>query len=155
MSRTPRTTRLEKEKRLAEIRKWLIDELPSYIISERIEKKYGLSKRQGDRYVLEASVHWKEKVDKDFVTKLNNRIDSLKNDIQNLNAKEKKTSKGIRTILAIKKEISRLEGLHPVKKIQHSGDKDNPVVVNTTSFRTEQDEADFKEFVSKKYNFKT
>ncbi|WP_034671145.1 hypothetical protein [Epilithonimonas caeni] len=155
MSRTPRTTAVEKQKRLAEIKKWLIDEVPSSTISERIEKKYGLSKRQGDRYVAEASKYWLNQVDEDFTVKLNKRIDSLKNDIQNLSAKEKKSAKGIRTILAIKKEISRLEGLYPVKKVQHSGDKDNPVVVNSTSFKSEQDEEDFKEFVTKKYNFKT
>lgn len=117
------------EDRVNKIVDWIIEGLPDYQLESKIKEEFGIKLRQARRYKKKAFDIWKvtKENDIDIVQRRNARIDELRQDIQNLDVKYRKTPAGLTAILRIKKEISRLEDLYPEKKIKLSNDPENPV----------------------------
>lgn len=149
-----RADKIETERRVFTVIEWIIDGIPSYQLEKKVKEEFEVEIRQARRYIKKAYEIWKENNEVELIQKRNSRIDELKNDINSMEERYKKTPAGLKAILAVKKEITKLEGLYPAKHIKISGDQQNPVVVQTSPFVSEKDEQDYSEYLRKKYNFK-
>ena len=67
------------------------------------------------------------------------RIAELKQDIRNMKEEFKGTPKGMAVINAIKKEITKLEGLYIPKVTVLRGDKENPLIPDSFTFDEEKE----------------
>lgn len=132
MAGTTRVSTLEKEKRVQNVMDWIISGTPDYKLRKKIKDTFKVEKRQADRYIKDAMDRWKPGAESDIENKRSARIDELKDIVKNMSAADKKTPNGIRAILAVKKEISKLENLYPAKRLIHSNDPDNPLPENNT-----------------------
>lgn len=79
------------------------------------------------RYVGEAYRRWRKDAEITIEQRRDARIAELQQDIRGMDEKFKKTPLGLRTMLSYKKELSKLENLYPIKKVQLSNDPENPV----------------------------
>ena len=126
-----RATKIEKERRIFELQGWSIQGVQDYIIIKNIDQKYGLGRRQC-KYLLEDAykeIH-QNQVD-DIEQKRIMRIAELKQDIRNMKEEYKGTPRGMAVVNSIKKEITKLEGLYPARKISLEGDPDKPIVISS------------------------
>ena len=126
-----KASQLEKEKRIFTIQGWIIDGVQDYLIEKQIIN-WGISSRQAKRYIKEAYDRWKNDSTIDITRRRDARIAELKQDIRGMDEKFRKTPLGLRTMLAFKKELSKLEDLYPAKRFMHSNDPDNPLPETTT-----------------------
>lgn len=101
-----------------------------------IMKKWGLSKKQAERYIYTASRIWKDARKEDIEDARILRIEQLKKLESDLGKDYQKTPHGIRVKLQIKKEISKLQDLYPIKekKVTHANDPENPLPQNQVIF---------------------
>lgn len=150
MNDRKKATQLEKEQRIFKIQGWIIDGVQDYLIKKQV-MSWGIQGRQAERYIAEAYSRWKKDESIDINQRRDARIAELKQDIRGMDEKMRKTPLGLRTMLAFKKELSKLEDLYPAKKHIISGDPERPLHVSP--FKNEQEEAAFKEFLKNKYNF--
>lgn len=88
---------------------------------------WGIKKRQAARYIAEAYDRWRKDKTIDIEQRRDARIAELQQDIRGMDEKFKRTPMGLRTILAYKKELSKLEDLYPARRMMHSNDPDNPL----------------------------
>ncbi|QDP86060.1 hypothetical protein FNJ88_11070 [Chryseobacterium sp. SNU WT5] len=123
---------LEKEKRIQSVMGWIISGMPTYKLLKKVKDTFKVENRQARRYINEAFNRWKPEADENIESKRHARIDELKEILTGMSAANKKTPAGIRTILAVKKEMSKLENLYPAKRFIHSNDPDNPLPENST-----------------------
>ncbi|WP_313214113.1 hypothetical protein [Soonwooa sp.] len=121
-----RSSKIEKEKRIFTIQGWIIDGVQDYLIEKQI-MNWGIGRRQMKRYVGEAYRRWRKDAEITIEQRRDARIAELQQDIRGMDEKFKKTPLGLRTILSYKKELSKLENLYPIKKVQLSNDPENPV----------------------------
>ncbi len=154
MPKETKASALEKERRLFTIQGWIIDGVADYLIKKQIMDNWELSNSQARRYIKEAFVRWEPDEEISIESRRSARIADLKNKIREMDPKFKRTPEGLKTELAYAKEISKLEALYPIRKLEISGDQQNPVVVKTSPFLTEEQEKDFQEYLQKKYKFK-
>lgn len=132
MAGTTRVSSLEKEKRIQNVMDWIIAGTPDYKLRKKIKDTFKVEKRQADRYIKDAMERWKPATLDILEQKRNARIDELKETLTKMSAADKKSPMGIRTILAVKKELSKLENLYPAKRLIHSNDPENPLPETTT-----------------------
>lgn len=126
-----KATPLEKEQRIFTIQGWIIDGVQDYLIEKQI-LAWGIERRQARRYITEAYQRWKKDKAIDIEERRDARIAELQQDIRGMDERFRKTPQGLRTILAFKKELSKLEDLYPAKRFIHGNDPDNPLPENTT-----------------------
>lgn len=126
-----KASQLEKEKRIFTIQGWILDGVQDYLIEKQVIN-WGISSRQAKRYIKEAYDRWKNDSTIDITRRRDARIAELKQDIRGMDEKFRKTPLGLRTMLAFKKELSKLEDLYPAKRFMHSNDPDNPLPETTT-----------------------
>lgn len=131
MSKENKVTNVIKEQRIFTVQGWLIDSVPNALIIKQIVDNWNLSRRQAIRYLDEAFKRWNTETAATIEEKRQTRIAWLQNEIRSLDSKFKNTPQGKRTILAYAKELSKLEALYLPKKIEHSGNPDNPVFTPT------------------------
>lgn len=122
---------LEKEKRIYTIQGWIIDGVQDYLILKQVQN-WGVGIRQARRYVAEAYKRWKSDESISIEQRRSARIAELQQDIRGMDEKFRKTPLGLRTMLAFKKELSKLEDLYPARKFLHGSDPDNPLPENST-----------------------
>lgn len=127
-----KASKIEYEKRVFTIQGWIIDGVQDYLIKKQV-LNWGISKRQSERYISEAYQRWKKDKTIDLDQRRDARIAELQQDIRGMDDKFKKTPMGLRTILAYKKELSKLEDLYPAKRMLHSNDPDNPLPEGSTT----------------------
>lgn len=151
MSNVKRASQIEKEKRIFTIQGWIIDGVQDYLIKKQV-MNWGISGRQADRYIAEAYTRWKKDKRIEVDQRRDARIAELQQDIRGMDEKFKRSPQGLRTILAFKKELSKLEDLYPARHIKLSGDPENPVHINQRSLSPEMEDK-FKEFLKKEFNF--
>lgn len=123
---------LEKEKRIQSVMGWIISGMPTYKLLKKVKDTFKVENIQARRYINEAFNRWKPEADENIESKRHARIDELKEILTGMSAANKKTPAGIRTILAVKKEMSKLENLYPARKFLHGSDPDNPLPENST-----------------------
>lgn len=148
-----KASKVEYERRVFTIQGWIIDGVQDYLILKQV-MNWGLSLRQARRYIAEAYDRWKKEATINIDTRRDARIAELQQDIRGMDEKFRKTPLGLRTILAYKKELSKLEDLYPARKIAVSGDPDKPLIVQQSTFLSEKDEKDYQEYIKRKYKFK-
>lgn len=128
-----KSTKLETEKRVFTIQGWILSGVPDYLILKNIEQSWEVGRRQAKNLLQKAYKIWHEEQEATVEQKRSMRIAELQQDIRNMKPEFKNTPKGMAVILAIKKEINKLEALYPAHKVMIQGDKDNPITVTDTS----------------------
>jgi hypothetical protein len=117
MSKQDRATKIEKEKRLFIVQGWIIEGIQDNIIAKNIVERWGLDIRQAQRYVREAYEKWKKIEGVNIDMKREMKIAKLQQMIRTMKEEYKGTPAGISAIMAVEKEIIKLEGLEPAKTI--------------------------------------
>jgi hypothetical protein len=118
---------IEKDKRIRVVQEWIIDDWPSSDIVSNIVSKWGLSDRQAKRYIAEARDHWNREENGMVEHKRRLKIETLKKLKRSLLERFKGTPHGIRSILAVEKEIIKLENLDHPKRKELTGKGGGPI----------------------------
>lgn len=106
-----RATKLEVEKRVLTIQSWIIEGVQDNLILKQAKTKWDIGLRQARKYLKKAYENWKQDEEITFEEKRDAKIAELKQLKRSLKPEYKGTPQGIRTIVAVEKEIIRLEGL--------------------------------------------
>jgi hypothetical protein len=113
----PKSTAIEIDKRLFTIYGWLLEGVPDRLIVQQILQTYPIGIRQAERYVVDAYKKYKKIEGINIEAKREIAIAGLKQDIRSLRPEFKGTPAGLRAVNAIKKEITKLEGIELPKHI--------------------------------------
>lgn len=136
MIRGARSTKFETEKRVFTIQGWIISGIPDYLILKNIEQQFKdkngipVGRRQAKNLLEKAYLTWHAEQVTEIEQKRSLRIAELKQDIRNMKDEYKGTPRGMSVVNSIKKEISKLEALYPVRTLRVQGDKENPIIVS-------------------------
>ena len=145
-----RATKIEKDRRIFEIQGWLIQGVQDYIILKNIEQKYGVGRRQSKYLLEEAYKEIRENQVDDIEQKRILRIAELKQDIRNMKEEYKGTPRGMAVVNSIKKEITKLEGLYPARKISLEGDAEKPIIISSVEEHKKRKEELIAKLLAKK-----
>lgn len=135
MPRGARASKLETDKRIFTIQGWITSGVPDYLILKNIEQQFKdkngihVGRRQAKNLIEKAYKIWHENESGTTEQKRTLRIAELKQDIRGMKDEFKGTPKGMTIVNQIKKEISKLEALYPMRSLTLRGDRENPVVV--------------------------
>lgn len=110
MPRDKKATKIEVEKRIFTMQGWIIDGVQDYLILKQATTQWNISLRQARTYLKRAYEGWKQDQDISFELKKNSKIVDLQQVRRSLKEQYKGTPSGIRAIIAVEKEIIRLEG---------------------------------------------
>jgi hypothetical protein len=124
--------KIEFEKRVRMVQEWIIEDWPEADIRNNIMKTWKVCDRQSRRYVAEARKRWAGENQKEVDERRRLRIESLKKLKRSLKEQYKGSPSGIFAVLAVDKEIIKLEGLDPAIKVQHTGAGGGPIQTETT-----------------------
>ena len=151
--RGARSTKLETDKRVFTIQGWIISGVPDYLILKNIEQQFKdktgipVGRRQAKNLLEKAYLTWHAEQVTEIEQKRSLRIAELKQDIRNMKDEYKGTPRGMAVVNNIKKEISKLEALYPVRTLRVQGDKENPII--QTDDYTPEKEARLLQLVDK------
>lgn len=109
----PKTPKTELEQRILTVQDWLLDDWPTHTILAQIKALYLVQDRQARHYLNLALSRWQQQHNASLAEKRALKIEGLKKLKQSLRADYTGTPMGIRTLVAIDKEIIKLEGLAP------------------------------------------
>lgn len=136
MPKDSKATKIETEKRVFTIQGWILSGVPDYLILKNIEESdWGVGRRQAKNLIQKAYKVWHEQEEATIDQRRAMRIAELKQDIRNMKPEFKGTPKGMAVVNAIKKEITKLEGLYPAHKHIFQGDPEKPIVVTSPEER--------------------
>ncbi|MFA6058957.1 MAG: hypothetical protein WC756_12215 [Taibaiella sp.] len=124
----PKTDKVEYERRLLTVQGWLIEGSQYALILKNIVDQGWCKDREAKRMIAKARNKWIDYEDENQEKKKRFKIQELKHLKRSLAAQYKGTPEGIKAILAVEKEIIKLEGLSAVKKIEVAGDDDKPPI---------------------------
>lgn len=125
-----KASNIEVEKRIFTIQGWIIDGVQDYLIIKQATTQWNISPRQAKRYLKNAYENWKADESLTVEDKRAAKIAELKQLKRSLQEQYKGTPGGISAIMNIEKEVIKLEGILPPKRVQLSGDVDNPLEIN-------------------------
>lgn len=129
----PKTDKLEYEKRLINIQGWIIDGTPSALIIQQILlKQWCKSDRHAKRMLQGARKRWIDYETEDILERRKLKVQQLQFLKRSLQSRYKGTPDGIRAIVAVEKEIIKLDGLAAPVKIEVSGNNGQPIQQNIT-----------------------
>lgn len=117
MAKQNRATTIEKEKRIFQIQAWIIEGVQDRLIVKNAITAFGIDARQAQRYVKEAYVNWKKIEGVNIEMKREMKIAQLEQIKRSLKDQYKGTPAGISAIMAVEKELIKLQGLEPTKAI--------------------------------------
>lgn len=129
MPESKKISQVEKDKRIRIVMEWILEDWPSDDIITNIVSKWGVTRRHAFRYLSEARKAWLKEEDALIEQKKRLKIESLKKLKRSLKEQYRGTPHGIQTILAVEKEIIKLEGIAQPLKVQLGGDPENPAPV--------------------------
>jgi len=130
-----RSSKLETEKRVFTIQGWIINGVPDYLILKNIEQQYSVCRKQSKNLLKKAYTIWHEDQEATIDQKRALRIAELKQIARSMSESDKKTPKGISSLMSVHKEINKLEGLYPARTHVIQGDKDKPLVITDSEER--------------------
>ncbi len=141
-----RATKLEMNKRLLSIQGWIIEGVPSTIIVQQIlHKEWCTSDRHAERLLAEAREQWIKYENTNLSELRKLKVQQLQNMKRSLKPEFAGTPAGIRALLAIDKEIIKIQGLAAPKGFNPEDDEDpaiafkakvdNPIKVNIIAKR--------------------
>lgn len=139
------------ERRLRIVQEWIIDDHPYMDIVASIRKQWDLSIPQAKRYIKNARDKWADEEKAIVDQKRRARIESLKKLRRSLKDQYKGTPFGIRALLAVDKEISKLENLYPAIKLD-IGNKDGQPFKTETSVKVSLTRKEIKKFAQELEN---
>lgn len=114
-----RASNLEKEKRIFTIQGWILDGVQDYLILAQAKTQWNIGLRMARKYLKEAYENWKQEEGIDMETKRQAKLAELQQLKRSLKPEFKGTPAGIRAVVAVEKEIIRLEP-YSVKRIDIS-----------------------------------
>lgn len=117
MPKENKSSTAEMERRLRIVQEWIIDDWPNCDIEAECVKRWEVSERQAKRYIADALDRWRDDNQQKLAHKRARRIESLKKQIRTMKPEYKGTPEGMRAILAIQKEIIKLEGVTPTEQM--------------------------------------
>jgi hypothetical protein len=112
---------------------WILQEWPAGDIVQLAVNQWGVSDRQAQRYLKDARNQWVQEEDLALQEKRRLKIESLRKLKRDMKPVYKDTPYGIRTMLAIDKEITKLEGLYPAHKVELTGAEGGPIKTQEVS----------------------
>lgn len=118
MSKKDRCTKVEKENRLFIVQGWIIEGIQDRLIVKKIIEMWQLDVRQAQRYVRDAYESWKKIEGVNLDMKREMKIAELKQLRRSLKDNYKGTPSGIAAIMAVEKEIIKLEGIELPKTVK-------------------------------------
>lgn len=118
MSKQDRATKIEKEKRIFIVQGWIIEGIQDRLIVKQIMERWNLDARQAQRYVRDAYDSWKKIEGVNLDMKREMKIAELKQLKRSLKDNFKGTPSGIAAIMAVEKEIIKLEGIELPKTVK-------------------------------------
>ena len=133
-----RSSKLETEKRVFTIQGWIINGVPDYLILKNIEQQWEVCRRQSKNLLQKAYKIWHDDQEATVEQKRALRIAELKQIARSMSETDKKTPKGISSLMSVHKEINKLEGLYPARTHIIKGDKENPLVITSDGFSEEK-----------------
>jgi hypothetical protein len=116
-----RATAIEKEKRIFTMQGWIIDSVQDYLILKQAVTQWNISRRQAMNYLKKAYENWRLDEELSVEDKRMAKIAELKQLRRNMNEKYKGTPEGISAIMKVEREIIRLEGIEPPKRVEING----------------------------------
>lgn len=127
-----RANKVEKEKRILTVQGWIIEGVQEDFMRKQMHQEWGISTRQAKRYIADAYKSWKTDSEIDMETRRQAKIAELQQLKRSLKAEYKGTPAGIRAIMAVEKQIIRLEP-YSVKRVDvtSGGEKIEPMAPRT------------------------
>lgn len=117
MAKQNRATLIEKEKRIFQIQGWIIEGVQDRLIVKNAITAWDIDVRQAQRYVREAYEKWQKIEGVNIEMKRELKIAELKQIKRSLKDQYKGTPSGISAIMAVEKEIIKLEGIELPKNV--------------------------------------
>ena len=114
----PKCTAIEKSNRLFTIQGWILDGVPDRLIIKQIVQTWNLSVRQSERYIKDAYSDWAKVEGVSIEMKRELKIAELKQLKRSLSNQHKGSPAGITAIIAVEKEIIKLEGIERPKQLE-------------------------------------
>lgn len=118
MSKKDRATKIEIEKRIFIVQGWIIEGVQDRLIVKNVVERWNLDIRQAQRYVKQAYESWKKIEGVNLDMKREMKIADLKQLKRSLKDNFKGTPSGIAAIMAVEKEIIKLEGIELPKTVK-------------------------------------
>lgn len=138
--------KIEKDKRIRIVMEWILEDWPSNDIVAQIVSKWGLSERHAKRYIAEARAAWTKNEDQKVEHQRKLKIESLKKLKRSLKDQHKGTPLGIRAILAVEREIIKLQGLNPATKVEITGKNGKPIQTENVNVSVSLTSEEIKQF---------
>lgn len=147
MSKSNRASRFTKEQRILTVQGWIIDGAQDDFIIRQMKQEWDLGTRQCIRYLRTAYGNWKQNADISIEDRRAAKVAELKQLRRSLKAEYMGTPQGINAVGRIEKQIIKLEGLEPVKRLDltSKGESIQPVDNRTP----EERDARIKELIEK------
>lgn len=140
----PDIDKIEKVKRIRFVMEWIIDDYVYQDIISQIIAKWGIGERQAKRYIADARKEWSKHAEGDLDQKRRRRVEALKKLRRSLKDNYRGTPEGIRAVVAVEKELIKLEGLELPRKVELTGKGGQPIqtqVVDEIDYDALSDEA--------------
>lgn len=129
----PKADAVEYERRLLSIQSWIVERQAYYVIIKQIiDKGWSQTERHAKRMIAAARDRWIDHEDQDLKQKRLIKVKQLEHTIRSLQEKYKGTPEGIRALVAVEKEIIKLDGLAAPIKFEHTGTDGGPIAFTST-----------------------
>lgn len=122
-----RSTQVETKSRIFTVQGWIINRKSDLLILKQCVDQWGVTERQAKNYLSQAYQIWADATEATIEQKRRMQIAKLMRDQSSMKEEFRGTPAGMRIILAIDKEIHRLEAMIGPQRHIHSGDPDNPI----------------------------
>ena len=123
-----RVDKTEYMRRIFIVQGWIVEGVQSSLICRQIlNNKWCESQRQAERYLKSARDLWTEIPEAEIEQKRKLKIAQLEQLKRSLKDEFKGTPSGIRSLVAIEKEIIMLEGLRKPAKVELTGKNGEPI----------------------------
>lgn len=131
-----KATKIEKEKRILQIAEAIINGYPDVRILQMVKDNWGLTLRQARNYKKWAYDKLRPENDANIESQREAKIAEIQEECRKLDEKYRRTPKGLNAWVNAQKLIIKLKDLEPVKKVQLSGDEENPLAVKWVEEKT-------------------
>ena len=114
-------TKAEKEKRIIEVQKWIIDGMSDKEVISEIKSKWELGLRMARKYIKLAYDSFMPQEHINIENRRAAKIVELKQELRDMKAKFKGTPQGMNARARIHKMIIKLEDIEPAKRHEVNG----------------------------------
>lgn len=130
-----KSSKIETEKRIFTIQGWILNGVPDYLILKQCVTEWNIGERQAKNLKAKAYEVWHENSKIEIDHKRQMKIDELKQAKRNMKDIYKGTPIGMRVLLQYDKEINKLEGIIPERRMPLKGDPEAPIDVTNSDER--------------------